>query len=232
MRKGSRRQAPLSAGAAALVAATTALMTASAPAPAAAQQCALAVGTGVEVTAGAAAYDVAGGLDGPTLGAGAALNVGRASLRGDYEQVGLDGPDPEILRLAGALPLPLPFLARGGTALCAVAHAGATMLTVDRESSSVLAAGAGLRLSRPFDVGAARAHPYAELRGLWGQAGGTLLGVELGGSGVALGGEVGLRASIGRLTVAVTGSADGFSSGLGLTPYPTRTARAAVGVRF
>ncbi len=200
-----------------------------------AQQCAVVDGTGVDVGAGAAAYDVAGGLAGPTLGAGAALALSAGALRADYVHVRLDGPDPRILRLTGAVPLPLPLPPRRaaeGAVLCAVAHGGGALLAVDRETSSVLAGGAGLQLVRPFALGAVRTRPYAEVRGLWGKAGGTLLGVELGGSGIALGGEVGVRASVGRFTLAVTGSVDGFSEGLGLTPYPTRALGAGVGVRF
>lgn len=210
-----------------------ALVVAPAADPAEAQQCALVGGTGVELAAGGAAYEVAGGLAGPTLGAGAALALSAAALRADYTHVYLDGPDPRIVRLTGAIPLPLPLpRSAGGLALCAVAHGGAALLAVDRETSSVLAGGAGLRLVHPFALGVVRARSYAEARGLWGKAGGRLLGVELGGSGIALGGEVGVRASVGRFTVALMGSLDGFSEGLGLTPYPTRALRAGAGVRF
>lgn len=196
---------------------------------AAAQSCGIVGGSGVEVAGGAASYQVADGLSGSTLELGATAALPPGSARVDYVQVRFEGPDPRIGRFAGAMPLPLrPF----GTSICAVAHAGASSLSVNAETSTVVAGGAGLRLARPVSVAGVEARPYGEVRGLWGRTGGTLLGVELGASGLAVGVEGGVRATRGHFTMAVSGSVDGFSKGLGLTPYPATAIRLGIGVRF
>lgn len=202
---------------------------AAAPARAAAQSCAPGDGPGLAATAGAAYWRVVGGLSGPAVGLHGTLAPKGVPLEVGYRRVLLDGPDVDIGRLAAALPLPLRPV---GIRLCATGHAGAARLPVDPDAALVLAAGVGLRAAGTIGVGAGRLVPYAEIRGLAARSTGRLFGIDVDASGLAVGGEGGVRATFGRWTVRVAGSVDGLDDGLGVTPYPDFMGELGVGVRF
>lgn len=197
--------------------------------PGAAQGCGLVRGTGVEVGAGTASYDIGDGVSGPTFGVGAAVAAGASGARLDFMRAGLGDPNPDIIRGAAAIRLfPLP----GGTAVCATWQGGSAFLDVDGERSSVVAGGLGLRFARAAAPGALRLEPYVEVRGLAARSAGTILGVEVAASGLAVGVEGGLSARIGRVTAALSAALDGFDGGMGITPYPSAAVQAVLGVRF
>lgn len=217
---------------AATLAATALLACGAAFTPAAAQSCALVTGTGagseIAVSLGGAGYDVAS-LSGPTLGLDVGLTGAAGSVRAGYRTVRLDGPDPHMGRLTGALPLPF---SPAGLALCATGHGGISRLQVGSESTTVGAGGMGLRVVRPVAIGQVVAHPYGEVRGLAARSTGRLLGLDLSASGLAVGVEAGVRAVTGRFTFALSAAADGFAPALGITPYPSMAAEIGIGVRF
>lgn len=216
-------------------AATLALLTMTlavviAPASAEGQGCGLAApGASVSASVGGASYEVAGGLSGVSIGADAGYGGAMGSLGAAYRTIRLDGDNPHIGRLSGAVPVPV---ALGATTVCAVGHAGIASLTVLDETSTVLAGGAGLRVAGSVAMAGGSAVPYAELRGLGARSGGRLLGTDMDATGFALGGGVGVRAAFGRITIAGAAFMDGFARGLGLTPYPSRTVELGLGVRF
>lgn len=225
------RVAPASGGGGPAAAAIAVLlMVGGGSAGAAAQSCGLVPhGVAAGVTGGIAAYEAAGGLRGTVVGVRAGAGTDRGSFHGSYRRIRLDREDPQMGRLAGTVPLPVPL---GAVTLCAVGHGGVSRLTVSGEANTVLAAGVGLRLARPLAVSGVTAVPYGELRALGARSGGRLLGVEMEARGLALGGEAGVRAVYGPITVMATASLDGFAPGLGLTPYPSRAAELGIGVRF
>lgn len=217
---------------AALALAAAALALAGAPLdPAAAQGCGLTHGTGVEPVLGVATHDIRGGLSGPTLGAGAGFAMPRASGRVEYGRTFLDGPDPDGVRFAGALPLPR-FLQPGGLTVCAVAHGGAARLSAEDVGTTVIAGGLGLRLARPLAPGGVPMWVHGEVRGLGARATGNILGVDVDEMGLSLGVAAGVRAALGRVAISLTGSLDGFDAGLGLTPYPRSAAEMGLGILF
>lgn len=199
-----------------------------AAAPVAAQSCGLVDGTGAAVALGAASYDVAD-LSGPLVGLDAGVALAPGSVRVGYRTLLLDGPDPHIGRVAGAIPIPF---APAGTAICAMGHGGVSRLAVGGEANTVVAGGLGLRLVHPISIGGVRARPYAEVRGLAASSSGSILGVDVAETGMALGVEGGIRAAVGRFTLSLTGSLDGFAAGLGLTPYPNGAGELGLGIRF
>jgi hypothetical protein len=206
------------------------IVLAAAPSGAGGQSCGLAAG-GVSVggAVGGAHYQAAGGQTGASVGGDIAFGSALGSLRASYRTVILEGHSPQIGRLTAAVPLPLPI---GAVRLCGVGHGGASRLAVEGEAVTVLAGGIGLRLALPMRLGGGMAAPYVEIRGLSARSAGELLGVDLGASGLGLGGEGGARLSLGPLTAAFSVSADGFASGLGLTPYPSAVGELMLGIRF
>lgn len=199
-----------------------------AAAPVAAQSCALVDGTGVAVAVGAASYDVAS-LSGAMVGLDAGIALAPASVRIGYRTLLLDGPDPHIGRVAGAIPIPF---SPAGTAICAIGHGGVSRLAVGGEGNTVVAGGIGLRIVHPLSIGGVRTRPYAEVRGLAASSSGSILGVDVAETGMAVGVEGGIRAAVGRFTVSLTGAVDGFAAGLGLTPYPNAAGEVGIGICF
>lgn len=197
--------------------------------PGAAQSCGLVRASGVEAGAGYMSYDIGRGVSGPAFGVGATVAGGAAGARLEYVRPMLDGPDPAIVRAAAAVRL---IRFPGGTAVCATGRGGSAFLNVDGERSSVMAGGIGVRVARAFAPGTLQLEPFAEARGLAARSGGTILGVDVEASGLAVGVAGGVGASIGRVTAALSASLDGFDGGLGVTPYPSAAVRAMVGVRF
>lgn len=212
--------------AAAFIVATTAL-----PATAAAQICGLVGGTGIAATAGFATYDMADDVSGPAFGLDGNLAQTGASVRASVRRIDLDSRSAGLGRLAAAVPLPLPFNT-GPISLCGIGHAGAARLPLDDETTTAVAGGAGLRIAGRLPLAGGFAVPYAEVRGLAARTTGTLLGVDVDASGMAVGGEGGVQATFGRMTLGAAASIDGFDDGLGVTPYPNTAAEFAVGIRF
>lgn len=206
-------------------------LAAATPLGTAAQGCGLVPGAGVSASGGAARYAVADGLSGPSLGADATLALPVLSLRASYRRVLLADatPDPDIGRLAVAarLPLKVPWFT-----ICGTGHAGVAALPLDGEATTVMAGGLGLLVARAFPVELGRLVPFLEVRGLAARTAGTVFGVEIDATGLSLGVEGGVRAVFGPLTLRLSGSADGFDDGLGLTPYPAAAGEVGVGLRF
>lgn len=199
-----------------------------------AQECGLAPAPGVMVTVGQVSYDQLQKVSGPTYGVAAVLPLSTIAVQGGYRRAALGGADADIGRLAVTVPLPAHLLPLplGSLAVCGTGHAGAARLPVGSDAMLVLAGGAGLRLALPFPIGAARGVSWGEVRGLAGRSTGSLFGWDVGATGLALGVEGGLGATLGRVTLGVAGSLDGFDDGLGITPYPNAAAELAVGIRF
>ncbi len=223
--------APKRAGRIAATALTAAALIAIAGAgsPLRAQSCGLAAGAAIEAAVGVASYEAAGGLTGPAVGADGTLVAAPASFRVGYRRVLLDGPDPDIGRVAAAVPLPFSAL---GLTVCATGHAGAARLATGSDAITVLAGGVGLRLARAAPVGGVRSRPYAEVRGLGARSTGTLMDVDVTDQGLALGVEIGVAAELGSLTLGIAASLDGFDPDLGLAPYPAATGELRLGFRF
>lgn len=199
-----------------------------AAAPVAAQSCGLVDGTGAAAALGAASYDVAD-LSGPMVGLDAGVALTPGSVRVGYRTLLLDGPDPHIGRVAGAIPIPF---SPAGAAICAIGHGGVSRLAVGGEGNTVVAGGIGLRVVHPLSFGGVQTRPYAEVRGLAASSSGSILGVDVAETGMAVGVEGGIRAAVGRFTVSLTGAVDGFAAGLGLTPYPNAAGELGIGIRF
>lgn len=225
------RPAPASHGggpAAALIAVM--LMIGGGSAGVTAQSCGLVPhGVAAGGTGGIAAYEAAGGLRGAVVGVQAGAGTDGGSFQGSYRTLRLDREDPQMVRLAGTVPLLVPL---GAVTLCVVGHGAVSRLAVSGEANTVLAAGGGLRLARPLAIAGVTAVSYGEVRALGARSGGRLLGVDMEARGLALGGEAGLRAVYGPVTVMATASLDGFAPGLGLTPYPSRAVELGIGVHF
>lgn len=201
------------------------------PGAVAAQACGLIGGTGVAVSAGVATYEIADGVSGAAYGLDGALALSGASIRAGYRRVDLEGSTPHIGRIAAAVPVPV-SLGLGGLRFCGTGHAGVARLPVGDEGTTVAAGGAGLRIAAGFPLGEGEAVPYAEVRGLAARSTGTILGVDVDATGLALGVEGGVHAAIGSVTLRLSATVDGFVEGLGVTPYPSTSLEAALGVRF
>lgn len=219
---------------AALALAAAALALAGAPLdPAAAQGCGLTQGTGADLMLGVTTHNIRGGLSGPTLGAGASFAMPVGSGRVEFGRTFLDGPDPDVARLAGALPLPLPLLLHpGDLTVCVVAHGGAARLSAEDVGTTVIAGGLGLRLAHPLAPARVPMLVYGEVRGLGARATGSILDVDVDETGLSLGVAAGVRSALGRVTISLTGSLDGFDAGLGLTPYPRSAVEMGLGILF
>jgi len=197
-----------------------------APAAAHAQQCGP---EGVWATAagGLSHYGTAGGTDASEMGADFGVG-GHTAAEVSYRRVTPDvgRADPDVARLRMAVPV----TRLRGLGVCAVVHAGGSRFVADEDEGTVLAGGLGLRLEAPLAGGAVL--PFVEARGLGATLTGELLGTDVSESGASLGGEVGIDAAAGPLVLRAAASLDGFDGGLGVTPYPDRLFRVAVGFRF
>lgn len=199
--------------------------------PAAGQSCPPAFGgAGLALEAGAVGYDVADGISGVGWGVDGIMTPGRVSVELGYRRITLrqSTTSPDLLR--GAVRAPV--MRVGGWSVCGVVHAGGSRYVADAGRGSVLAGGLGLALARPITAWGTTVLPHAEVRGLGARASGTVLDIEMDGSGLSLGVEAGASVPVGRVVLRLAGSMDGFASGLGVTPYPARALRLAVGYRF
>lgn len=196
-----------------------------APQRATAQQCA--PGNAVTGSAGYAGYAVAGGVDGPQYGGHASFAVGRGALQLYAGVVALGGekPDPVLGRVRATYPL----IAVRGVALCGDVHAGTSRFTVADDVGAVLAGGLGVTLE-PARAGTVR--PWLSVRGLGGWTTGTVLGVDMDATGLAVGVEAGIELGLGPVAVRLSAARDGFDAGLGPTPYPETSVALALGARF
>ncbi len=205
------------------------LLAAGLPAAASAQACGLAHGAGISAAGGWVHYDLGAGVDGYSAGADLALAAGPVALRAGYRRMLLEGDtDPDVLRLALALPVVRVL----GVDVCATGYAGGARFAIADDSGLALAGGLGVTLAVSRPVGPAGIAPFVTVRGLGAQTTGTVLGFDLDASGLSLGVEGGLAAVLGPFDLRLTGSLDGFDSGLGTTPYPARSVELAVGLGF
>lgn len=202
-----------------------------APGAVRAQSCGLVAGTGLAASAGVASYEFLDGVSGTAYGLDGSLALTAASVAAAYRMVELEGRRPHIGRVAAALPLPVP-VHLGPIRVCGTGHAGAARLPVGDEGTTVVAGGLGLRVAGTIPVGRGTAVPFGEVRGLAARSTGTLLGVDVGESGLSVGVEGGVQGAVGRVTLRLSASIDGFSEALGVTPYPRTSIEAGVGVRF
>lgn len=197
------------------------------PAAADAQQC----GVGrfwVAAAAGASHYATAGGIDATEVGADVGFRVGPAAIQAGVRRVSPEGgvAEPDVARLSVAVPV----VQTGRVSLCAVAHAGGSRFAAGDDEGTVVAGGLGLRLEAALARG--RVLPFVEARGLGASLSGQLLGLDASASGASFGGEAGVAAVHGPVLVQAGVSVDGFDGGLGVTPYPDRLLRLALGFRF
>ena len=197
------------------------------PAAAHAQRCGP-DGTWAAAAGGIGHYGMAGGTDAVEVGADVGFRVGATATELSYRRVMPDAgrAEPDVVRLRVAVPL----ARRAAIGVCAVVHAGGSRFAADPDDGTVVAGGLGLRLEAPMAGG--RVLPFVEARGLGATLSGELLGTDVSESGAALGGEAGIDAATGPLVLRAAVSLDGFDGGLGVTPYPDRLLRLAVGFRF
>lgn len=210
------------------------LALAAVPAGVAAQECGLMPGAGLAAVAGWASYEQLTDVAGRLYGVDASLTLSPVSVQAGYRRADLDGADADIGRLAATLPvparvLPLPL---GPLTVCGSGHVGAARLPAGSDAMTVFAGGIGIRLAGTIHAGGARAVPYGEVRGLVGRSTGSLFETPVGTTGLALGVEGGLRATLGHITLNVAASLDGFDDGLGITPYPNGAVEVGLGIRF
>lgn len=189
-------------------------------------------GAGLAAVAGAATYDQLTEVTGRLYGVDASLTLSPVSVQARYRRADLDGADADIGRLVATLPVPARLLPLGPLTVCGSAHAGAARLPAGSDAMTVFAGGVGIRLAGTIHAGGARAVPYGEVRGLVGRSTGSLFGTDVGATGLALGVEGGLRATLGHVTLNVAASLDGFDDGLGITPYPNGAVEVGVGIHF
>lgn len=196
-----------------------------APAGATAQTCGPA--PGVQLAGGYVDYRVAGGTSGAAAGLDAAFAAGPAAVRIGYRHLLLagDGANPDAVRAMASFPA----LEMEGIRLCGDAHAGFSRFARGGDDSVVLTAGLGATLT-PAEPG--RFRPYISVRGLGAQSVGTVLGVDIGAGGLAVGVEAGVEGSRGPLSFRLAVSRDGFDDGLGVTPFPRTAVELAVGYLF
>lgn len=218
--------------AAVLLAAAGAAVAAAMPGSLGAQQCGLLPGAGVAVAVGQASYELLDEVSGRMYGVDGAFSLSNVSLQAGYRRAQLGRGDADIGRLAIALPLPTGLLPLGPIAICGSGHAGAARLPVGEDGTTVVAGGLGLRVAASLPLGGVHAVPYGEVRGLAARSSGSLFGWDVGASGLAVGVEGGVRATLGLVTLSVAASLDGFDDGLGITPYPDTAVEVGVGIRF
>jgi hypothetical protein len=187
-------------------------------------------GIGLAMEASAIEYGVAGGVSGVAWGLDATMGSGRVSGQVGYQRITLrrTTTSPHALRAS----LRMPVAVVGGWSLCGVGHAGGTRWVADAGQGTVLAGGIGLSLYRAVAIGGATVVPFDEARGLGARGTGTALDVDMDATGLSFGVEAGASIPLGRLELRLTGSMDGFAAGLGVTPYPDRSLRVAMGYRF
>lgn len=193
-------------------------------APGAAQTCGLQ--SGISAAAGYVSHRVADGTPGTAVGADVGVIGGPVAVRVGYRRMMLrgDAADPDVLRVHTRYPA----LEVDGVTLCADALAGVSRFVLDTDAGAVIAGGVGLTAAGT--VGPLR--PYLSVRGLGAWATGTVLGVGLSATGLAVGVAGGVTAELGRLLVRMAGSRDGFDNGLGATPYPYTSVELSIGYRF
>lgn len=197
------------------------------PALAHAQRCGMDRGH-LAAAAGISHYDVGGGTAATEVGGDVGLRAAGVTIRAGYRRIMPESgaADPDAVRLTVGIPV----TELAGLGVCAVGHAGGARFAGDDEDATVTAGGVGLRLERPLAFG--RVLPYVEVRGLAASMSGRVLGLDVDATGLALGGEAGVEAGLGALTLRATLALDGFDGGLGVTPYPNRLLGLALGVRF
>lgn len=194
---------------------------------AAAQTCG--VGTTIAPVGGYADFRIADGTSGPQLGADLDVDAGPVGLRLSGRTVRLDGdaPDPVLGRAEARIPI----VALEGIAICGGVLAGASRFSVADDAATVLAGGLGLTLV-PAGSGAGVFRPWLSVRGLAGWTTGTILGLDVSESALALGVEAGVEARLGSVSLRLTGARDGFDEGMGAPPYPAISAELALGYHF
>jgi hypothetical protein len=184
----------------------------------------------LSLEAGAAGYDVAGGVAGMEWGLDGTRAMGGVALGLGYRRVSLRGAATSPAVLHASMRAPIGTL--GGWTLCGVGHAGGSRYVATAGSGSVMAGGVGLGVARRVTVRGTAVAAHFEGRGLGARGAGTVLDTDMAGTGWSLGFEAGARVPVGRLELRLTGSMDGFAAGLGVTPYPARALRLGLGYRF
>lgn len=196
-----------------------------APAGADAQTCG--VRAAVSAVGGYASYDIAGGIDGPQLGADVSVDAAAVGLRLGVRTVVLEGeaPDPLLARVQVSAPI----ISFAEMDVCGDVHAGISRFSFSDDTGTVLAGGIGLTVA-PATPGPIR--PWLSVRGLAGWTSGTILDFAVDETGLSLGAEAGVAIRSGALSVRLVGAGDGFDGGLGPTPYPELSAELAIGYHF
>lgn len=184
-------------------------------------------GSELALAAGYVSHAVAGGTPGAALGADAAFQAGELGVRVRYRRMLLDGDAPDVDMVRGSAAYPVVRV--GEIVACLDAHAGVSWFGRNDDVGAVLAGGGGLTLT-PATGGSIR--PFLSVRGLGGWATGTVLGVDIDATGLAVGVEAGAAARFGPVSLRVTLARDGFDGGLGATPYPTDSYEITVGYHF
>jgi hypothetical protein len=156
------------------------------------------------------------------------FRAGTVAVQASYRRISPEAgrADPD----AGRLRVAVPVARATGFGVCAVAHGGVSRFSAETDEGTVLAGGLGLRVEAPLADG--RVVPFAEARGLGATLSGELLGLDVSASGASFGGEAGVEAAFGSVVFQTAVSLDGFDGGLGITPYPDRLLRLALGLRF
>lgn len=203
------------------------------PTATAAQRCPAGTGLGAEVVAAAVHYGVAGGLDGTEIGAAVRADLAAVAASVSYARLTLDRGevDPDVLRAE----LGFRLLEFAGFRLCGLGLGGVSLLDASRDEDTdarILAGGVGAVVTRPVRMGGGWLRPFLAVRGSAASSSGSVLGLDVGESGLSLGADVGATLDWGALAVSAGAYFDGFAPALGVTPYPDRAIRVALGVRF
>jgi len=204
-----------------------ALLLLAAPTATMGQACAIPAGGLVSLAGAAVRYDVADRQTGVAWGGDVGISSRQVAFRGGYRRIEFDnGVSPHVVRasLHGRLGVV------DGWSHCIVAHGGASRFETDTDDGLVLAGGLGFATAYP--IGRSGIVPFMEVRGLAATASGTVLDMDMAADGLSIGVEAGLAAFMGRVQLRATGSLDGFSPALGVTPYPAQAIRLELGFRI